>query len=80
MNTTEHPIRRIRKRLNLSQEAAATALGVTQTTWSKYERGDVDLPLDKARGLIRLALSNRLTIDLNHVYEDIPLPPARDEP
>lgn len=72
-------LQRIQDRIGLTQAQMADALGIKQGTWSKYRRGLLRFPPEKAKELLKIALSKQLLIDLNHVYQDIPLPaePAR---
>lgn len=68
-------IKRIRERLGLSQKRLAEALDIAQTTLSLYERGGAEIPSPKAQLLINQARIYGLTIDFNHVYGGVDLPP-----
>lgn len=69
-------LKRIRKRLALSQTKLAQALGIPQTTLSLYESADgTEIPSAKAKRLIEVAKVYGLTIDFNHIYGDVDLPP-----
>lgn len=46
-------IRNLREDLDISQERVANLLNVTQATYSRYENGTLQIPLDS---LIKLAL------------------------
>ena len=43
-----------------TQEDIANALGISQTNYSKYERGEIDIPV---RALIRLAAIYQTSVD-----------------
>ena len=40
-------IRRYREQADLSQEAAARSIGVSWSTWNKWERAEVDIPTSR---------------------------------
>ena len=67
-------LQRIQDRIGLTQAQMADALGIKQGTWSKYRRGLLRFPPEKAKELLKIAMGHQLLIDLNHVYQDIPLP------
>lgn len=49
MDTEElcHNIRLMRKRAGFTQEALAFKLGISKSTYNRYERGTLDIPIDK---------------------------------
>ena len=47
-------IRKYREWLELSQEYMAMQLGITQSTYSKIERGQIDIPHDRIQQLAAL--------------------------
>jgi len=42
-----HNIRLMRKRMGLTQEELASKLGISKSTYNRYERGTLDIPIDK---------------------------------
>lgn len=74
MNT----VKAIRDRLGLSQSELAKKLDVKPTTISTYENGRAEISRAKAQVLIDLAKVYGLSIDFNHLYAGVELPPARD--
>ena len=72
------PISRIRSRLNLSQAALASGIGVTQGNISHYERGQT-IPPDVARRLIEFAKTLGVFLTFDDIYlehEPTPKEPA----
>lgn len=55
-------LRARRIELGLSQDDVAEGLGVSQVQVAKYERGENQVPLDKARALVKV-----LKIDIAHL-------------
>ncbi len=53
-------IRNLREDLDISQERVANLLNVTQATYSRYENGTLQIPLDS---LIKLALFYNTSTD-----------------
>ncbi len=53
-------LKELRKELNLSQEYVAETLGIKQQNYSRYENGDVTIPVDR---LEKLALLYGTSID-----------------
>ena len=53
-------IRNLREDEDLTQKYIADILHVTQTTYSRYERGELDIP---STSLIRLAAFHKTSID-----------------
>lgn len=74
MNTQ---LTQIRERLGKKQAQLAAMLGISQSTWAKYEKGR-EIPVEVAKRLILQARIHGLLIDMNHIYDDMPLPPARE--
>ena len=66
-----HRIRELRTNKNLSQETLAQACHVTQNTYSRYETGDISVPIDI---LIELAHFHDTTVDYIIDFESIPNP------
>lgn len=58
MNTNK--LRDLREDRDLTQADIAQILNVNQTTYSRYERGDINIPLDV---LIKMALFFHTSID-----------------
>ena len=54
MNQEDIPLRKIRKELALSQEVVAAALGIQTTTYSKIERGAIQLTVGRLYELSRI--------------------------
>ena len=69
-------IRDLREDSDLSQEHIANMLHVTQSTYSRYERGALEVPLDV---LVRLAQFYHTSTDylLGLTDEKRPYPPSR---
>ena len=67
-------IRDLREDLDLSQTQIATILGVSQTTYSRYERGTYDIPTDI---LIKLAKLHKTSVDYLLGLTDNPKPYKR---
>ena len=53
-------MKKVRKRLRLNQTKVADMLGIDQTAYSRYERGENELPI---RHLIKLADFYEVTTD-----------------
>lgn len=53
-------VREAREKYGLSQLDIALKVGVTQSTWSKYENGKVPIPHDIANNAIRVLKSRRI--------------------
>lgn len=49
-----HNIRLMRKRAGFTGEALAKKLGVSKATYSRYERGTLDIPIDKFYSLFNI--------------------------
>lgn len=61
-------IKRVRDRLNLTQEQLADVLGVTQGSVSFYEKGVVPIPPKNARKLIEFARAHGKKLSFNDLY------------
>ncbi|OTP10822.1 hypothetical protein A5844_000956 [Enterococcus sp. 10A9_DIV0425] len=68
-------IRNLREDADLSQEQIATLLNISQTTYSRYETGKLDIP---TQALISLANYYSTSVDylLNLTHEKRPYPRA----
>lgn len=68
-------IRNLREDADLSQEQVATLLNISQTTYSRYETGKLDIPIQT---LISLANYYSTSVDylLNLTHEKRPYPRA----
>ena len=55
-----HRLRNLREDRDLTQAAVAAVLHVSQTTYSRYERGVLDIPTDI---LIKLAAFHKTSVD-----------------
>ena len=64
-------LRDLREDLDLSQTQMAALLGVSQTTYSRYERGAYDVPTDI---LIKLAKIHKTSVDYLLGLTDNPKP------
>lgn len=69
----------IRERLGKKQAQLAAMLGISQSTWAKYEKGR-EIPAEIAKKLILQARIHGLLIDMNHIFDDVPLPPEARPP
>jgi len=67
-------IRDLREDLDLSQKDIADVLNVTQTTYSKYERGVHEIPIEL---LIKLALFHKTSVDYLLGLTDVKAPYER---
>ncbi|MEM9830623.1 MAG: LexA family transcriptional regulator [Bacteroidota bacterium] len=66
------PLRHIRKERNLSQEAVATALGIRTTTYSKIERGIIQITLSRLYELAEIfQLSPQQLLDYGESDKDL---------
>ncbi|AOB29896.1 hypothetical protein AKI39_03115 [Bordetella sp. H567] len=63
-----NPTRRIRQTLGLTQAELATALGISQSLVSQYERGRQEMPPDTARRLIQFAQTRGKRFTFNDIY------------
>ena len=70
-------LRALRKDQSLSQKQLADLLQVHQTTYSDYERGNLNIPVS---ALIQLAEFYRTSIDYLVGYADDPTPYPRSRP
>lgn len=61
-------LKKIRKKLGLTQDELARKLKVTQECISQYEGGIFTIRLDVADRLIRLCKKHGLTITLDYIY------------
>lgn len=68
-----HPIKAIRDRLSLTQNALAAGIGCSQGNVANYERGQ-SIPPAMARKLIGFCASRGMEISFDHVYGEAPLP------
>ena len=66
MNT----IKNLRKRLFMSQEQLAEALGVTRVCVSNYERGRYYMSAKPLCKLMQLAESNKIDIDISDLIQE----------
>lgn len=66
----------IRLRLEMTQQAMATALGCTQSNIGHYERQRQNFLPEVARKLIQVAQEHGLVIGYDHIYGGAPLPPG----
>lgn len=64
MNT----LKSIRQKLGTTQAELASALGVTQSQVSKYERDEQDIPPALARALIVYAKTKGHRVTFNDIY------------
>jgi putative transcriptional regulator len=64
MNT----IKTIRQKLGMTQAELATALQITQSQVSKYERGEQEISPALARDLIRYAQTQGKRVTFNDIY------------
>ena len=69
-----HHMRMLREDRDLSQKQLADLLQVHQTTYSDYELGKVNIPV---QALIQLADFYRTSIDYLVDYTDNPAPPSK---
>ena len=60
----------LRKSLSMSQAEVGLAIGVTQSTISQCERGEILMSPDKAKRLVRLARSRGIQASLDALYLD----------
>ena len=60
MNMTFERIRELREDHDLKQENLANVLGIRQTTYSKYELGKINIPIDM---LIKIADYYHVSLD-----------------
>lgn len=67
-------IRLIREQLNISQEQLAELVGVSQTNLSRYEAGEVDIPLTR---LVRL--SKVLHVEVSVLAHEVSRPPEEED-
>ena len=71
-----NPIKSIRTRLGVTQDAMATSIGVSQGNVSNYERGQV-MPPDVAKRLIGYAATLGHTVTYDDIYGPPPTPKRR---
>lgn len=64
-------IRNLREDKDLSQEQLAKLLNVSQTTYSRYETGNIDIP---SQSLIKLAQYYSTSVDYLLNLTDIKIP------
>ena len=67
-------IRDLREDADLNQTQMAEILGVSHTTYSRYERGVLDIPTDI---LIKLAAFHKTSVDYLLGLTNNPQPPAK---
>jgi DNA-binding transcriptional regulator YiaG len=65
-----HPIREIRKKLNLSQAALSHMIGVNQSQLSQCELGIKTLSVKAGKKLIKVAKHYGLNYHLEFIYPD----------
>ncbi len=65
----ETPFKRIRKQLGKTQQAMATALGMTQSNVCMYEHRDQTVPPKVARKLIAFAKAEGHELTYDNIYE-----------
>lgn len=58
----------LRKRLAMSQAEIGAAIGVTQSTISQSERGDITLSVEVAKRLVQFARSKGVKASLDDLY------------
>ncbi|MDR5881092.1 helix-turn-helix transcriptional regulator [Caballeronia sp. LZ032] len=58
----------LRKRLALSQAEIGAAIGITQSTISQSERGDITLSVEVAKRLVQFARSKGIKATLDEIY------------
>ena len=66
-------VKRIRERLEMSQQELGAAIGCTQGNVGHYERGQM-IPPPAAKNLIEVARGRGLVITFDHIYGDAGLP------
>ena len=75
MSSAEHPIRRLRRRLGLSQAALGRLLGVEHRAVGRWESGDRRPEPEYAWALVDLARRNDHRLALEDLY---PRPEGRE--
>ncbi|MFK4566263.1 helix-turn-helix domain-containing protein [Enterococcus sp. UD-01] len=69
-------IRNLREDMDLSQEQLAKLLNVSQTTYSRYETGNLDIP---SQSLIKLAQYYSTSVDYLLNLTDIKIPYGKNK-
>ena len=72
-------IRRIRRRLGMTQQQLANGLGCSQAVITKYENGGSEPSPEMVEKLIAFCASYGLCITFDHVYGDAELPAAEQQ-